>query len=148
MYKLILRLDFNLFLCNKNVKKMIKYFNAKQKISNIKITKAMSYNKYDAQSPRNIFNSSPMHDINAKSSIKEKDVEQVFSDPGIKNEPYRDKPITTCVDLDHDKISGLSYFVCILSLLDHFSFALTFSLTQKLTTQEPYKWAYDIQLFA
>lgn len=80
--------------------------------------------------------------------LRSREVEQLFNDPELRHEPFREFPITRCINIDNEKISNLSYFVCALSMFDAFSFALTFSLTAKLHKQEPYKWNYDYQLFA
>ena len=54
---------------------------------------------------------------------KEKCCERAFSNPNVHSEHFRDYPITKCLNIDSDKISGVTYLTCLLSLLDHFCFA-------------------------
>ena len=87
-------------------------------------------------------------EVNSNAQSRSKEVETLFNDPKIKNEPFRENPITKCINIDSDKVSNLTYIVCLLSMLDAFSFALTFSIAYRLTFTKPYEWGYDKQLFA
>lgn len=73
-----------------------------------------------------------------------KDVESHFTpfvNVNIKNEPFRNAPIDDNLLIDKSKISSITYFHCILSMLDAFAFAYSFSMIHPFSVQ--LKW--DLQ---
>lgn len=108
------------------------------------------YHQYQAESGGQLPQGNPQqYGSPRRTNTGEHDL-RVHQISNIKGEPFREAPLDNALNIDYGKISCLSYFVCILSMLDHFVFAFPFSMINTFVFQPGLstQWGYTNQIFS